>query len=148
MRISRNRSIQPGKLVFVALFFCPPVQYVAWMRDVLFIHRHKVALQLLTCLRIISLPADKHVTRYLVRLRNELSTSSVKCSRDDRWSINDITRNPRFCFGVKRNTWWTEIESILNQGVKVNVGCFEAIRFFLPGSYAAVLFASSPLIRK
>lgn len=41
--------------------------------------------------------ADKHVTRYLVRLRNELSTSSVKCSRDDRWSIKDITRNPRFC---------------------------------------------------
>lgn len=52
---------------------------------------------LLTCFSNKSLLADRQVTRYFVKLKNELSTSSVKCSRDDLCNMNDITRNPRFC---------------------------------------------------
>lgn len=51
---------------------------------------------LLTCFSNKSLLADRHVTKYFVKLKNELSTSSVKCSRDDLCNMNDITRNPRF----------------------------------------------------
>lgn len=51
----------------------------------------------LTCFNNRSLLADRQVTRYFVKLKNELSTSSVKCSRDDLCNMNDITRNPRFC---------------------------------------------------
>lgn len=50
-----------------------------------------------TCFSSRSLFADKQVTKYLVRLRNELSTSNVRWSRDERCNINDITKNPRFC---------------------------------------------------
>lgn len=50
----------------------------------------------LTCFNNKSLLADRQVTRYFVKLKNELSTSSVKCSRDDLCNMNDITRNPRF----------------------------------------------------
>lgn len=50
-----------------------------------------------TCFSSKSLLADKHVTRYLVRFRNDPSTSSVRCSREERCSMNDITRKPRFC---------------------------------------------------
>lgn len=50
-----------------------------------------------TCLSKRSLLADRHVTRYFVRLRNEDSTSGVRWSRDERCSINEITRKPRFC---------------------------------------------------
>lgn len=55
---------------------------------------------LLTCFSNKSLFADRQVTRYFVKLKNELSTSSVKWSRDDLCNINDITRNPRF-YGTK-----------------------------------------------
>lgn len=40
--------------------------------------------------------AERHVTRYLVRLRNEPNTSSVRWSREERCSMNEMTRNPRF----------------------------------------------------
>lgn len=51
---------------------------------------------LLTCFRSRSLLADKHVTRYLVRFRNEPNTSSVRWSRDERCNMNEMTRKPRF----------------------------------------------------
>jgi hypothetical protein len=50
-----------------------------------------------SCLRSSSLLALRHVTRYLVRLRNEPSTSKVRCSLDDLCSMKLITKNPRFC---------------------------------------------------
>lgn len=49
-----------------------------------------------TCLSKRSLLAERHVTRYFVRLRNDVSTSGVRWSRDDRCSMNEITRKPRF----------------------------------------------------
>lgn len=51
----------------------------------------------LTCFSNKSLFADRHVTKYLVKFRNEPKTSKVKCSRDERCNINEMTRNPRFC---------------------------------------------------
>ena len=57
---------------------------------------HRYRPYLLTCFRSRSLLADRHVTRYLVRFRNEPSTSNVKWSRDERCSMNEITRKPRF----------------------------------------------------
>jgi len=53
--------------------------------------------QIHTCLSKRSLFADKHVTRYFVKLKNDPSTSGVKWSRDDLCNMNEITRNPRFC---------------------------------------------------
>lgn len=50
----------------------------------------------LTCFSSRSLLADRHVTRYLVRFRNEPNTSSVRWSRDERCSMNEMTRKPRF----------------------------------------------------
>lgn len=55
------------------------------------------SIYVLTCFSNKSLLADKQVTKYFVKLKNELSTSNVRCSRDDLCNINDITRNPRFC---------------------------------------------------
>lgn len=49
-----------------------------------------------TCFNSKSLFADKHVTKYLVKLKKDPKTSKVKCSRDERCNMNDITRKPRF----------------------------------------------------
>lgn len=56
-----------------------------------------------TCLSKRSELADRQVTRYLVRLRNDPSTSSERWSREERWSMKDITRKPRFCRGKRTN---------------------------------------------
>lgn len=67
------------------------------------------SIYVLTCFSNKSLLADKQVTKYFVKLKNELSTSNVRCSRDDLCNINDITRNPRFwsaITGTKKN--WNE----------------------------------------
>lgn len=53
------------------------------------IHKH-------TCLSNSSLLALRQVTRYLVRLRNEPSTSMVRWSLEERCSMKLITRKPRF----------------------------------------------------
>lgn len=50
----------------------------------------------LTCFRRRSLLAERHVTKYFVRLKNDPKTSSVKWSRDERCSIKEMTKKPRF----------------------------------------------------
>lgn len=115
--------------------FCP------FSIDFLFIYVKfsVVCLCLLTCFSNKSLLADKQVTKYFVKLKNELSTSNVKCSRDDLCNINDITRNPRFC--------WNEQKKIILQFVEISTKFmnFAIVLLVLPESYAVAPFVNFQL---
>lgn len=80
-KISANKSVRYVKDVIIIIY----ILYFYFFN------------KYLTCLSNKSLLADKQVTKYFVKLRNEPKTSRVKCSRDDRCNINDITKKPRFC---------------------------------------------------
>lgn len=98
----------------------------------------------LTCFNSRSLFADKHVTKYLVRLKNEPSTSKVRWSREERCNINDITKNPRFCE-------WNRAQHIhiSFNWIRMEIGLHPSWVFFrLPESYAAEPFANSRPIHK
>lgn len=49
-----------------------------------------------------------------MRLRNDPSTSSVRWSREDLWSINEITRNPRFWIMCCWTVWDVSTSSHIN----------------------------------
>lgn len=75
----------------------------------------------LTCFNSRSLFADKHVTKYLVRLKNEPSTSKVRWSREERCNINDITKNPRFCeWNRAQNTYFIQLSHSIESEWKLN----------------------------